>query len=272
MSTDNIARILTAAVNELSQPESLKELFHRHRDGDPLLLEKVLDEMINLSRSILFPGFSGKPDVNTRTLEYHTDVNIKRLYKLLSGQIEAGLCFIDNEYREDASQSFRHKEKVCGMASAFMQGFTEIREVLATDINASYNGGPAAEGRGEIISCCTVIWMLADCRMVYGLLTLGTPPIPRMITGTVCSETGMDINPAARTGRHFTILPRNGRRYRRNAHRMKQRQTVSGCNLGNRNFPPGDDGKPVKGISRHPILEDNVIVYSSATKSGRVTI
>ena len=84
MSTDHLTQILTTATEYLSQPESLKELFHQHRDGDPLPSGKALKEIIELSRSILFPGFFGKSTVNIRTLKYHIGVNIERLHKLLT--------------------------------------------------------------------------------------------------------------------------------------------------------------------------------------------
>ncbi len=94
MSTDNLTKILTTTTERLSKPESHKELFHRHRDGDRLPSGKTLKEIIELSRSILCPGYYGKPTVNIRTTTYHIGVNIERLHKLLSDQIAAGPCFV----------------------------------------------------------------------------------------------------------------------------------------------------------------------------------
>lgn len=90
MSTDNLTQILTGTIDRLSRQESLKELFHQHRDGDPLPSGRALKEIIELARSILFPGFFGNSTINTRTLKYHIGVDIERMHKLLTDQILAG--------------------------------------------------------------------------------------------------------------------------------------------------------------------------------------
>ena len=95
-----MTQILTRTVEELSEKESLQGLFHEHRDGDPLPSSKALEEIIDLSRSILFPGYFGKSTVNINTIRYHIGVNIERLHKLLADQIQAGLCFADGNTSE----------------------------------------------------------------------------------------------------------------------------------------------------------------------------
>lgn len=272
MSTDHLTQILTTATEYLSQPESLKELFHQHRDGDPLPSGKALKEIIELSRSILFPGFFGKSTVNIRTLKYHIGVNIERLHKLLTDQIEAGLCFIDNEYRANSNLTTRHHSKACEMASAFISRMTEIREILATDIDATYDGDPAAESRGEIISCYPVMRALTNYRIAHELLIIGVPLIPRMITEMAHSETGIDIHPAASIGKHFTIDHGTGVVIGATCIIGNNVKLYQGVTLGAKSFPLDENGNPIKGIPRHPILEDDVVVYSNATILGRVTI
>ena len=93
MSPLNFTHILTQAVDELSESESYKGLFHQHKDGEPLPSAKVLYEIIELSRSILFPGYYGNSTINSRTINYHIGVNIEKLFDLLTEQILAGLCF-----------------------------------------------------------------------------------------------------------------------------------------------------------------------------------
>ena len=84
MSPLNFTHILTQAVDELSESESYKGLFHQHKDGEPLPSAKVLYEIIELSRSILFPGYYGNSTINSRTINYHIGVNIEKLFGLLS--------------------------------------------------------------------------------------------------------------------------------------------------------------------------------------------
>ena len=83
MSPLNFTHILTQAVDELSESESYKGLFHQHKDGEPLPSAKVLYEIIELSRSILFPGYYGNSTINSRTINYHIGVNIEKLFDLL---------------------------------------------------------------------------------------------------------------------------------------------------------------------------------------------
>ena len=92
-----MAHKLTETVEELSEPSSLKGLFHQHRDGYPLPSSTALEEIIQLARAILFPGYFGKSQVNVKTIKYQIGVNVERLQKLLSEQILAGLCFADSD-------------------------------------------------------------------------------------------------------------------------------------------------------------------------------
>ena len=93
MSDQNFAHVLSSTVEQLSDPKSLEGLFHQHRDGSPLPSGKALEEIIELSRAILFPGYYGKSSIDIKTIRYHIGVNLERLHKLLSDQILAGLCF-----------------------------------------------------------------------------------------------------------------------------------------------------------------------------------
>ena len=240
MSLLNFTHLLAQTVTELSEDSSLKGLFHEHQDGDPLPSGKVLHEIIELCRAILFPGFYGKSTVNHHTITYHIGVNIERLYIDLAGQ--------------------------------FISRLPALREVLATDVEAAYNGDPAAESYGEIISCYPIIKALSNYRIAHELLLLGVPLIPRIITEMAHSETGIDIHPAARIGHHFTIDHGTGVVIGATCIIGNHVKLYQGVTLGAKSFPLDDDGHPIKGIPRHPILEDDVIVYSNATILGRITV
>jgi len=272
MSTDNLTQILTATVERLSRPESLKELFHRHRDGDPLPSGKALEEIIELARAILFPGFYGKSTVSVRTLRYHIGVNLERLHKLLTDQITAGLCFVDDCGEDPADRLSCHKARASELAARLIGRMPDIRQTLATDVEAAYNGDPAAESAGEIISCYPVIKALVNYRIAHELVLLGVPLIPRIITEMAHSETGIDIHPAATIGRHFTIDHGTGVVIGATCIIGDNVKLYQGVTLGAKSFPLDADGNPIKGIPRHPILEDDVIVYSNATILGRITI
>lgn len=253
---------MSEVVSRLSEESSLQGLFYEHKDGDPLPSGQVLSEIIELCRAILFPGFYGKSTVNSHTLTYHMGVNVERLYGLLTEQIQAGLCFAGGEVTRSARE----------LATEFIAQLPELRSTLATDVEAAYNGDPAAESYGEIISCYPVIKAVTNYRIAHQLLLLGVPLIPRIITEMAHSETGIDIHPAATIGHHFTIDHGTGVVIGATCIIGNNVKLYQGVTLGAKSFPLDENGNPIKGIPRHPILEDDVIVYSNATVLGRITL
>ncbi len=272
MSNDNIMHVLTKTVDILSEKESLKGLYHEHRDGDPLPSAKELEEIIDLARAILFPGYFGKSSVNIHTIQYQIGVSMERLHKLLTQQILAGLCFgLMTDECECQSEIPCH-ETASALALKVIEKLPEIRRILATDVEAAYNGDPAADSFSEIISCYPVIKALTNYRLAHELVLLGVPLIPRMMTEMAHSETGIDIHPAATIGEHFTIDHGTGVVIGATCIIGNNVKLYQGVTLGAKSFPLDANGNPIKGIPRHPILEDNVIVYANATILGRITI
>ena len=270
MGSSTYTEILTRAVDQLSDPASLKGLFHQHQDGNPLPSGKVLEEIIDLSRAIIFPGYYGKSKINKHTIRYHIGMAVERLSKLLEEQILAGLCFCCPNAGKGENTPCKLKAKE--MAMQLIADLPEIRKTLATDVEAAFNGDPAAESFGEIISCYPVIKALTNYRIAHKLHTIGVPLIPRIISEMAHSETGIDIHPAATIGHHFTIDHGTGVVIGATCIIGIYVKLYQGVTLGAKSFPLDDNGNPIKGIARHPILEDNVIVYSNATILGRITI
>ena len=270
MGSSTYTEILTRAVDQLSDPASLKGLFHQHQDGNPLPSGKVLEEIIDLSRAIIFPGYYGKSKINKHTIRYHIGMAVERLSKLLEEQILAGLCFCCPNAGKGENTPCKLKAKE--MAMQLIADLPEIRKTHATDVEAAFNGDPAAESFGEIISCYPVIKALTNYRIAHRLHTIGVPLIPRIISEMAHSETGIDIHPAAIIGHHFTIDHGTGVVIGATCIIGNYVKLYQGVTLGAKSFPLDDNGNPIKGIARHPILEDNVIVYSNATILGRITI
>lgn len=270
MSLLNFTHILTQAVDELSECESYKGLFHQHADGTPLPSARALRDIVELVRAIIFPGYFGNSTVNSRTVTYHIGVNVERLFGLLAEQVLAGLCF--HEEDRGAGYAGEQREGAAMLAARFISQLPELRRVLATDVEAAYNGDPAAKSFGEVISCYPAIRAISNYRMAHELLRLGVPLIPRIITELAHSETGIDIHPGARIGTHFTIDHGTGVVIGETCIIGNHVKLYQGVTLGAKSFPLDEEGKPIKGIPRHPILEDNVIVYSNATILGRITV
>lgn len=276
MTSFDYTGILTQAVDELSDSQSYKGLFHQHRDGDPLPSAKSLYKIVELARSILFPGYFGNSTINSHTITYHIGVNVENLFDLLTDQIQAGLCFgqdnNNNNNNDNTGNNEPCRETSALLAARFISKLPEMRRVLATDVEAAYYGDPAATCFGEIISCYPAIRAISNYRIAHELLVLGVPLIPRFITEMAHSETGIDIHPGAKIGHHFTIDHGTGVVIGATSIIGNNVKLYQGVTLGAKSFPLDDNGNPIKGIPRHPILEDDVIVYSNATILGRVTI
>lgn len=263
--------ILTQAVDQLSEQQSFNGLFHQHNDGESLPSGIVLARIVDLARAILFPGYFGNSTINTQTINYHIGVNIEELFELLTEQIRAGLCFgVANNPKTCDEEPCR--ATAARLAAAFISKLPEIRRTLATDVEAAYNGDPAATSKGEIICCYPVIRAITNYRIAHELHRLNIPLIPRIITEMAHSETGIDIHPGAQIGNYFTIDHGTGVVIGATCIIGNHVKLYQGVTLGAKSFPLDDAGNPIKGIPRHPILEDDVIVYSNSTILGRITI
>lgn len=270
MSIQNTILLLTETVEKLSDPQTLKGLFHQHREGYPLPSSTVLEEIVQLSRAILFPGFFGKSQVNIQTIQYQIGVEMEKLSYLLKEQILAGLCF--SEDYETKSGMVDLKKQARELASEMISRLPKVRSVLATDVEAAYNGDPAAKSYAEILLCYPVLKALTSYRLAHELFLMGVPLIPRMMTEMAHSETGIDIHPGATIGSHFTIDHGTGVVIGETCVIGNHVKLYQGVTLGAKSFPLDEQGNPIKGIPRHPIIEDNVIVYANATLLGRITI
>ncbi|MDO4737609.1 MAG: serine acetyltransferase [Bacteroidales bacterium] len=281
MSARTLANTLTRTVDELARPESYKDLYHEHNDGVPLPSGEVLQEIIDLARGIIFPGYYGRSCIDKNTLKYHLGVDIERLYSLLVSQIQAGLWYrnleedeaiLNSPCPELSSMETKVRQVAEKHAEDFIAKLPELRRILATDVIAAFNGDPAAKSYGEIISCYPVIKELTIYRIAHELWNMQVPLIPRMLTEMAHSETGIDIHPGAQIGEYFTIDHGTGVVIGETSIIGNNVKLYQGVTLGAKSFPLDDKGNPIKGIPRHPILEDDVIVYSNASILGRVTI
>jgi serine O-acetyltransferase len=273
---------IASAIQELSEYELLKGLCHEQIESNPMPSSTVLMEVVGLCRAILFPGYFGNASVTRQNLSFHIGINVEKLHQMLSAQISSGLCFekqILAHLTEDCAnvpqsrkQMHEFRDRAESISAAFIAEMPQLRALLATDVLACYNGDPAAESMEEVIYCYPGIKAISNYRIAHKLLELGVPLIPRMITEMAHSETGIDIHPAATIGTHFAIDHGTGVVIGATAVIGNNVKLYQGVTLGAKSFPMDEDGHPIKGIPRHPILKDNVIVYSNATILGRITI
>ena len=200
----------------------------------------------------------------------NTSLRCERLYSLLCNQIAAGLAL-----KECNCKGIDHNaiaKNADDIAMDFISRLPEIRRVLHTDVCAVYRGDPAAESREEVIYCYPAIKAISNYRIAHALLTLGVPVIPRMISEMAHSETGIDIHPGATIGEYFAIDHGTGVVIGATAIIGNNVKLYQGVTLGAKSFTYDENNNPVKGIPRHPIIGDNVVIYSNTSVLGRITI
>lgn len=256
--------IISESIRNLSDYKSFKVLCHQQHEGTPLPSLPSLEEIVHLCRSIIFPGYFGHAAVDRATIKYHIGVEVEKLYQLLSDQIMAGLCF--------SCASPPPMTHAASIAASFIKQLPKIRQLLAEDVVATYLGDPASKSYGEVIFCYPAIRAISNYRVAHELLTLGVPLIPRIISELAHSETGIDIHPGAVIGHSFTIDHGTGIVIGETAIIGDRVKIYQGVTLGAKSFPLDEQGNPIKGIPRHPIIEDDVIIYSNSTILGRITI
>ncbi len=221
--------------------------------GVPLPSASILGSFVEECREMLFPNYYGGRSIDVDKL---------------TTQIAAGLAF--------AKESFSSKDELWECASEkaqkFVESLADLREILATDAEAHYNNDPAAHSVPEVLLCYPGMKAITNYRIAHRLVELGVPLIPRMIAELAHSETGIDINPEAKIGEYFAIDHGTGVVIGATCIIGSNVTIYQGVTLGAQNFPKNDDGTLVKGIARHPIIGDNVIIYANATILGRVHI
>jgi serine O-acetyltransferase len=260
---------LKTAVKALADKNSLQRVCHFHLGCEPLPSEAMIQEMIAVCRSVLFPGFFGDNDVNGFNLEYVIGLQCERLKNILENQIEAGMLFNIDCGKRDPEEV---REQATRIATEFIAKLPELRRVLRTDVEALYLGDPAAVSTEEVIYCYPSIKAIINYRIAHQLLVDGVPIIPRMITESAHSETGIDIHPGATIGEYFAIDHGTGVVIGATAIIGRNVKLYQGVTLGAKSFALDENNNPIKGVPRHPIIGDNVIIYSNATILGRIAI
>lgn len=263
-------RKLRDVIDTLSKEDSYQAVCHRHYPDQPMPSGKVLEEVVDLLREILFPGYFGDSPTRPASIRYYIGVNIEKLYDLLRQQVYAGLCF-DCQHA-DRDDLLMRQDKAARISLDFIEKLPVIRHLLATDVEAAYRGDPAAQSNAEVIFCYPAVRAITNYRIAHELLNLDVPLIPRTISEMAHSETGIDIHPRARIGHHFTIDHGTGVVIGATSIIGNHVKIYQGVTLGAKSFPLDEHGNPIKGTPRHPIVEDNVIIYAQATILGRITV
>ncbi|MCP4150493.1 MAG: serine acetyltransferase [bacterium] len=261
---------LEKVVNELCEPDSYGQVMYRDIHDVAMPSVRELGQIVDELRTVLFPGYFCDTDINRENISFYTGATVARVTGLLTKQLNSGFCVAcfhdDNNFCSSCDTRARKS------AIDFISTLPKIRRLLATDVKAAYIGDPASKDMNEVIYCYPSIKALTSFRIAHELHALSVPLIPRIITEMAHSETGIDIHPAAQIGETFFIDHGTGTVIGATSIIGKNVRIYQGVTLGAKSFPLDKDGNPMKGIPRHPIVEDDVIIYSGATILGRITI
>ena len=265
-----IDSVLSGVVESLCAPESYMGVYHQPSFGSPMPSVELLSEIVERLRSVLFPGFFKESFITPQNMAYFVGSKLEKVRRELTQQVERGFCFACDKDEHSCSSdcSVRAETQV----NDFLQTLPRIRHMLATDVQAAFAGDPAAKNPGETIFCYPSIKAVTNYRIAHELYLLGVPLIPRIITEMAHSATGIDIHPGATIGESFFIDHGTGTVIGETCIIGRNVRLYQGVTLGAKSFPKGENGHLVKGIARHPIVEDNVTIYSGATILGRITI
>lgn len=255
--------------HDLCDIKKYSNLYHNTNYTSPLPSIDTLTEIVDDLREILFLGFFGHYEQHKHTVRCYVGHKLEVIQKLLEEQITRGFCFSCSRNEPECENC---KKKADLLAKQFIQNLHGIKHLLSTDVKAAYNGDPAARNFEETILCYPSIVALTYYRIAHELYKLGVELLPRMITELSHSKTGIDIHPAATIGEEFFIDHGTGVVIGETTIIGKNVRLYQGVTLGAKSFPLDANGNPIKNIPRHPVLEDNVIVYSNATILGRITI
>jgi serine O-acetyltransferase len=245
-----------------------------HRTRHPLGIRELpsREAVVNIVtglRAALFPTHYGAPDLTDETVDYYVGHTLESTLRLLSEQIRRALRFLP-EHAESSNAEL--SALAFEMAREFGTQLPAIRALLVSDIQAAFTGDPAAQHITEVLLCYPGVWAMTHHRLAHALHRLGMPLLARFINEIAHSATGIDIHPGAQIGPSFFIDHGTGVVIGETAIIGERVRVYQAVTLGAKSFAADSDGALIKGNARHPIVEDDVVIYAGATILGRVTI
>ncbi len=238
-----------------------------HLGHSPLPSYAEVVSIIKDLHEILYPGYGRRQNLHLGNVGYHVGDLIDSLHDRLSEQIARALRH--DCHAADLERDFSATAQP--LAIRFLELIPALREMLADDARAAYDGDPAAKTFGEIIFCYPGLSAISIYRVAHELHLLGVPLIPRMMTEYAHSRTGIDIHPGANIGRRFFIDHGTGVVIGETTEIGKNVKIYQGVTLGALSFPKDDAGHVVRNTKRHPTIEDDVVIYANATILGGQT-
>jgi serine O-acetyltransferase len=226
-------------------------------------------EIVDLLRDIMFPGYFGDQHIGESDLEYHLGAEVSLAFDKLAAQIARSVRHSCLRYRQVCSKCIERGQRE---AITFLGKIPALRSTLGTDVRAAYEGDPAAKTYDEIVFAYPGLFAIMVYRLAHELWEQGIPLLPRMMTEYAHSKTGIDIHPGATIGESFFIDHGTGVVIGETTLIGNRVRVYQGVTLGARSVVTDEDGLPTKTGKRHPTIEDDVVIYPSATILGGETV
>ncbi len=249
-----------------------REVTHNIRHGGrirALPSREALAEIADGLASALFPTHRGRPDLTEESIDYFVGDTLNTSLNALAEQVRRGLLFASQGGDEDDG---RARDTARAITEKFATHLPAIRALLVSDLRAAFDGDPAATSIPEVLLGYPGMSAIISHRLAHALLQLGAALPARIISDNARSTTGIDIHPAARIGGSFFIDHGTGVVIGETAIVGERVRLYQAVTLGAKSFPVNGDGTLAKGHARHPIVEDDVVIYAGATILGRITI
>ncbi len=263
--------------------QKLGELVERvvasyHADARTQHIDRVYlpsrSEIIQLVRDLLellYPGFIGRQRLTRHNVAFHVGDLLPRIGEASYRQIHMCLCYVDEVVHPERPNDRPSDKRAREVALAFLEGIPAIREKLAGDVQAAYDGDPAALNLDEVILAYPGLLAISVQRLAHALYDLEVPLMPRIMSEWAHAQTGIDIHPGARIGRNFFIDHGTGVVVGETCDIGDNVKLYQGVTLGALSFPKDAEGKIIRGKKRHPTLESDVVIYANATILGGET-
>ncbi len=241
----------------------------REPGGRELPSREVLAEIIEGLRGALFPMRLGPPELRPESEDYYVGHTLDIVLTTLRAQVRLELR---HEARSRGQPTLDADARAQAVVYEFALALPRIRTLLDSDVIAAYQGDPAARSVDEVLLCYPGIRAVINHRIAHQLYRQGVPLLARVIAELAHGETGIDIHPGAQIGPGFFIDHGTGVVIGETAEIGSQVRLYQAVTLGAKRFEQDGNGQLVKGVRRHPIVEDEVVIYAGATVLGRVTI
>jgi serine O-acetyltransferase len=266
----NMGWDLDEIISQLSRPRSVSlQSWSQERNHVPLPSRDTLLQIVDHLRAALFPFHFGQPDLGDIPTRYFIGHTLNEALQLLQYQVRREQWLLGPELHLDEAHI---QAKSQATVQVFAEQLPELKNLLESDIAAAYHGDPAAKNLDEVLFCYPGITAITYHRIAHALYRLDSPLLARIIGEIGHSLTGIDIHPGASIGNSFFIDHGTGVVIGETSIIGDRVRIYQAVTLGAKSFPRDEEGSLVKGNARHPIVEDDVVIYSGATILGRITI